>query len=82
MSAEDSTGTVMTALGLSKTFNTINHPVVGGIQKQEVEYPMSPDLFNLYSSGIPRPSDGIEIMTYADDCTPKTSGPIIDDIYH
>ena len=41
---------------------------------------ISPALFNLYLSAIPRPPDGIEIVTYADDCTILASGPQIDNI--
>ena len=41
---------------------------------------LSPILFNLYMSSMPKPSGNIKHITYADDGTALNSGPLIDPI--
>ena len=38
---------------------------------------LSPTLFNLYMSKMPKPLDDIKLVTYADDSTVLKSGPTI-----
>ena len=38
---------------------------------------LSPILFNLYLSSIPKPTNGVHLISYADDCTVFASGPEI-----
>ena len=38
---------------------------------------LSPILFNAYMSGLPTPTDGIKLTSYADDCTSYAPGPTI-----
>lgn len=76
----------MVALNLSKAVDTVNHTILF----EDIEYTafrvrnrislISLELFNVYLSCIPHPLDGIDVITYADDCMQLESGPIIDEI--
>lgn len=41
---------------------------------------LSPTLFNLYMCAIPEPPSGINLLSYADDCTLLASGPDIEEL--
>ena len=41
---------------------------------------LSPSLFNLYMSDLPTPPSNVKLMSYADDVSVYTSGPVIEDL--
>ena len=41
---------------------------------------LSPFLFNMYMKSMPRPPDNIIVVTYADDITVITSGPVKEEL--
>ena len=52
-------------------------PMKQGVPQGSV---ISPTLFNLYMSKMPRPPDDVTLVTYADDCTILATGPDVESL--